>query len=255
MAHVAPAGLRLRRVSIACAVGRWWAVRARARGMRASSCARARRDLRARAQNVCISRCIAHTSIELLMAMLRMLGLWSYSCTLEKVRSTDETGGYLFTSVDSAIYANRHAVVRIRMAASSLFGCGSYRFDGDGSVCVCLHTTYTADMSPPSDTHLARSICLASPSTIPDLAATADRAARCPTKTPAPPSRSSALDRIIALLGGAIAIGLGVQQFCLFVCGAGPNCGGFRLVESRKKAIGHKRKAERRVECLHFDPF
>eukprot|EP01043_Picozoa_sp_COSAG02_P023299 COSAG02_NODE_1240_length_13709_cov_14.174798_5_plen_183_part_00 len=28
------------------------------------------------------------------------------------------------------------------------FGCGSYRLDGDGSVCVCLHTTHNAVAAP-----------------------------------------------------------------------------------------------------------
>ena len=30
----------------------------------------------------------------------------------------------------------------------SRFGCGSYRFDGDGCVCMCLHTTHNAAAAP-----------------------------------------------------------------------------------------------------------
>ena len=59
---------------------------------------------------------------------------------MEKVRSTDETGGYLFTSGDSAIYADRHAVVRIRMTAAL----GAAPIDSvETAVSVCVYTQHT----------------------------------------------------------------------------------------------------------------
>ena len=58
---------------------------------------------------------------------------------MEKVRSTDETG-YLFSSGDSTIYTNRHAVVRIRttpaLAAAPIDSM-------ETAVSVCVYTQHT----------------------------------------------------------------------------------------------------------------